>query len=174
MMDIVIQALLILVLRIFGIAISTLGTILTVQGRKLPAILTGSLSALVYILAIAQVVNHMDNLWYVSAYVAGYGLGTWVGMILEERLALGYAEVRIISINDGETVAAALRKAGFGVTEIYGRGQESPVGIIEAIVPRKRVSDAVRLAEKADERAMVTVYEARTVQRGYLRPDRRR
>ncbi len=174
MFELILQSIVIFLLRVVGISVSTLATILTVQGRKLPAILAGSLSALVYVLAIAQVVNNLDNMLYIAAYVTGYGAGTWVGMVLEQRIALGYADVRIISTTRGDAVAAALRKAGFGVTEMYGRGLESAVSIVEAIVPRKNVPAVIRLAENTDEQAIVTVSEARTVQRGYWKPDRKR
>lgn len=170
---VILQALLILVLRVVGISTSTLGTILTVQGRKLPAILVGSFSALVYVLAIAQVVTNLQNVLNVVAYVVGYGLGTWVGMLLEQRIALGFSDVRVISVEHGEVVATTLREAGFGVTELYGRGQASPVSVVEAIVPRKSVPQVLRLAEKVDKQAIVAVSEARTVQRGYWKPDRR-
>lgn len=173
-MGVILQALFILILRVVGISTSTLGTILTVQGRKLPAILAGSLSAFVYVVAIAQVVTNINNVWNVGAYVVGFGVGTWVGMILEERIALGYAEVRVISTGTGNQVATTLREAGFGATEMYGHGQDSVVGVIEAIVPRKNVKEVISLAESADDKAIVTVSEARTVQRGYWKPDRRR
>jgi uncharacterized membrane-anchored protein YitT (DUF2179 family) len=48
------------------------------------------------------------------------------------------------------------------------------VGIVEAIVPRKSVPAVIRLTEEVDERAIVAVSEARTVQRGYWKPNRRR
>jgi len=171
----ILNALFIFVLRVVGIAVSTLATILTVQGRRLPAILTGSLSALVYVVAIGKVVTNLDNVWNIAAYVVGFSVGTWVGMVLEGRIALGYAAVRIISTERGEQVAAALREAGYGVTQLYGRGRERSVHIVEAIVPRKSVPAVIRLAEGVDERAVVAVSEARTVQRGYWpRPNRHR
>lgn len=173
-MDIFLAALFIFALRVVGIAIGTLATILTVQGRRLPAILAGSLGSLVYVVAIGQVITNLGNVWNIAAYVAGFGVGTWVGMALEQRMALGYAEVRIISPQRGDAVAAALRGAGFGATELYGRGQESPVGIVETLVPRRNVTDILRLAEEVDSNAITTVSEARTVQRGYWKPDRRR
>ena len=171
-MDVVLQALLIFVLRVVGISISTLGTILIVQGRKLPAILAGSLNALVYVVAIGQVVSNLGNVWNVAAYVIGFGVGTWVGMILEGRIALGHAAVQVISIERSEAVAAALRGEGYGATHFFGQGRETAVGIVEAIVPRKCVPDVIELAERIDGRAIVTVSEAKTVQRGYWKPDR--
>ena len=170
-----IDVLLIFGLRVLGITVSTLATILTVQGRKFPAILTGSLSSFVYVVAIGKVVTDLDNPWNVAAYVVGFGVGTWVGMMLEQRMALGYAQVRIISTSHGDEVADALRKAGFGVTEMFGKGREHPVAIVEALVPRRRVPDVVGVTERIDSQAIVAVSEARSVQRGYWqKPDRRR
>jgi uncharacterized protein YebE (UPF0316 family) len=174
-MAIAIDALLIFGLRVLGITVSTLATIFSVQGRKFPAILTGSLSSFVYVVAIGKVVTNLDNPWNVVAYVAGFGIGTWVGMMLEQRMALGYAQVRIISTSQGHEVADALREAGFGVTEMFGRGKENSVAIVEALVPRRRVSEVVGVTEGIDSQAIVAVSEARSVERGYWpKPDRRR
>lgn len=174
-MDIVIEALGIFLLRVLGITVSTLATILTVQGRKLPAIITGSLSTFVYVVAIGRVVNDLNNAANVAAYVIGFGVGTWVGMVLEGRMALGYAEVRIISTSHGNEIANALREAGFGVTQTYGRGQDHAVAIIDAFVPRKSVAVILKKTEEKDDKAIVAVSEARQIQGGYWRlPDRRR
>lgn len=173
-MEILLQGLFIFILRVVGISLSTLATVLTVQGRKVPAILAGSLSTLVYVVAIAQVVTNMQNVWNIAAYVIGFAVGTWAGMVLEERLALGYAEVRVISTERAEAVANALREGGLGATQLYGRGRASVVGVVEAIVPRKSVPAVIRLVEETDGRAIVAVSEARTVQRGYWKlADRR-
>lgn len=173
-MDSVLQALMIFVLRVVGIAISTLATILTVQGRKLLAVLSGSLSTLIYVVAIAQVVTNLRNLPNLAAYVVGFGVGTWVGMVIEERMALGYAEVRVISSSRGEPIAAALRRAGFGVTQMYGHGREGSVGIMDIVVPRKSVTAVIQKVEEVDPQAIITVSEARVVRRAYWRPPERK
>jgi uncharacterized protein YebE (UPF0316 family) len=174
-MDVIWEALLIFGLRVVGISVSTLATILTVQGRKFPAILSGSLSSFVYVIAIGRVVTNLSNPWNIAAYVIGFGVGTFAGMVLEQRMALGYAQVRIISTEQGEQVAAALREAGFGVTQFYGYGQQNSVAVAEALVPRRSVPQVIKVAEKVDAKAIVAVSETRTVQRGYWqRPDRRR
>ncbi|MGD1996309.1 MAG: DUF5698 domain-containing protein [Anaerolineae bacterium] len=172
-MEVTLEALAIFLLRLVGIAVSTLATILMVQGRRFPAVLSGSVSALVYVIAIGKVVANLDNLWNVGAYVVGFGVGTWVGMVLEQRIALGYAQVHLISAEKGEEVAVALRKAGFGATQMYGWGQHAPVAIVEALVPRKSVPELLEIAEEVDERVIAAVAEARNVQRGYWPRPRR-
>ena len=163
----ILEAVYIFVLRVVGISINTIGTVFTVQGRRLPAILAGSANTLIYILAIGQVVSNLSNVWNVVAYVAGFAVGTWVGMMLEGRIALGYATVRVISTEQSEHVAAVLREAGFGATHLYGQGRELLVGMVEVVVPRKQVSTVIRLAEEVDREAIVTVSEVKAVQRAY-------
>ncbi|HEY68428.1 MAG: DUF2179 domain-containing protein [Chloroflexi bacterium] len=173
-MDVFLEALLIFVLRVLGIAVGTLSTLMTVQGRKFYAVATGFISALVYVVAIGKVVANLNNIWNILAYCGGFAVGTLVGMAWEQRLALGFAEVRAISTEKSAALAEALRQAGFGVTEYYGRGRETVVGTIEVIVPRKNVDTVLKIARSVDENAIVSVTEARTVRRGYWKPDTRR
>jgi len=172
--DIFLQALLIFTLRVVGISIGTLSTLMTVQGRKLFAVLSNSLSALVYIIAIGKVVANLSNVVNIAAYCCGVAVGTLIGMALEQRLALGFSEVRFISPEKSDALAEALRLSGFGVTELYGHGRESVVGIVETIIPRKNVNNVLEIAKSVDEKAIATVSEARTVQHGYWRTRGRR
>ncbi len=172
--NILLEALLIFTLRVLGISIGTLATLMTVQGRKFYAVLANFFSAMVYIVAIGRVVTNLGNVWNIVAYCGGVAVGTLIGMLWEQRLALGFVEVRLISTERGDEMADSLREAGCGVTELYGHGRESLVGIVEAIVPRKNVDAVLEIAKQVDEKAIVTVTEARTVRRGYWRLPMRR
>jgi len=174
LVSIFLEALLIFGLRVLGITVSTLATLMTVQGRRLYAMVAGFISALVYVIAIGKVVANLGNIWNVLAYCGGFAVGTLIGMTLERRLALGFAEVRVISIQKSDTLAEALRQEGFGVTEYYGYGRKNAVGIVEAIVPRKSVDVVLGIARAVDENAITTVKEARAVQHGYWKSNVRR
>ena len=154
-------------LRVLGIAISTLSTLMTVQGRKLYAVAAGFISALVYVIAIGKVVTNLGNVWNIIAYSAGYAGGTLLGMLLDQRLALGFAEVRFISTDDGRGLADTLREAGFGVTELQGHGRDQTVEVIGVLIPRKEVNNVLKIAKSVDDDAIVMVTEPRIVQRGY-------
>jgi uncharacterized protein YebE (UPF0316 family) len=166
-MVIFLEALLIFGLRVLGITVSTLSTLMTVQGRKVYAVAAGLISSLVYVIAIGKVVTNLNNVWNIIAYSAGFAVGTLVGMVLDQRLALGYAEVRFISTEDGRDLADALREAGFGVTEMQGHGREQTVEVIGVLIPRKEVKNVLQVAKSVDDDAIVTVSEPRLVQRGY-------
>jgi uncharacterized protein YebE (UPF0316 family) len=170
-MDIFLEALLIFGLRVLGIAVSTLSTLMTVQGRKVYAVAAGFVSSLVYVIAIGKVVANLNNVWNIIAYSAGFAGGTLVGMMLDQRMALGFAEVRFISTEGGQDLADTLREAGFGVTELQGQGRVEVVDVIAVLIPRKEVKNVLKIAKSVDEDAIVTVSEPRLVQRGYWHPN---
>lgn len=171
-MNVFLEAFLIFGLRVLGIAISTLSTLMTVQGRKFYAVAAGFFSSLVYVIAIGKVVTNLNNVWNILAYAGGFAGGTLVGMMLDQRLALGFAEVRFISTDDGRDLASALREAGFGVTELQGHGRERTVEVIAVLCPRKEMKRVLEIGRQVDEDAIVTVTEPRSVERGYWHPER--
>ncbi len=170
----VLDALLIFGLRVLGIAISTFSTLMTVQGRKFHAVVAGFLSSLVFVVALGMVVTNLDNLWNIIAYSAGFSAGTLIGMALDQRMALGFAEVRFISSGSGQELACALRRAGFGATELAGQGRETPVQLVTVLCLRKEVKSVMEIGRSVDADAVTTVTEQRSVLRGYWGPERLR
>ncbi|MCX6028929.1 MAG: DUF5698 domain-containing protein [Chloroflexi bacterium] len=159
----------IFILRVFGISLATLQTLMMVQGRRALAMISGIISALVYVLAIGKVVNNMDNGWYIASYCLGFGAGTWLGMVIDARLAMGFADVRIISAESGPAIADHVRAAGYGATTIVGQGRDRQVVIVETIAPRKAVNTILAAVTKVDPQAVVAVADARQVKQGYWR-----
>lgn len=161
--------LIIFVLRIVGVALATVRVLIMMRGKKLVAASIGFFEVSVHVLAIGQVVNNLSNVWNLMGYSLGFAVGTLVGMWLEERLALGYATVRIVSRYKGHAVASAIRDAGYGATVAWGQGRDGAVGLVTVTVRRREVDSVCGLADKVDPEAFVTVEEARTIRRGYMR-----
>lgn len=159
----------IFVLRVIGVTLATIRVLIMTRGKKLVAASIGFFEVLVYALAIGQVVNNLSNVWNLMGYSFGFSVGTLVGMWLEERLALGYASVRIVSKYKGHAVADAVRGAGYGATVEWGQGRSGAVGLVVATVRRREVEAVCALADQVDPSAFVTVEETRTIRRGYMR-----
>ena len=162
-------AFLIFVLRIIGVTLATIRVLIMMRGKKLVSALIGFFEVMVYAIAIGQVVSNLSNVWNLLGYSLGFAVGTLVGMWLEERLALGYASVRIVSKYKGHAVADAIRDAGYGATIEWGQGRTGTVGLVVATVRRKEVDAVCAVADRLDPGAFVTVEETRTIRRGYMR-----
>ncbi|MEW6702825.1 MAG: DUF5698 domain-containing protein, partial [Bacteroidota bacterium] len=116
-------ALLIMLMRIADVTIGTFRTILVVQSKKYHAALAGFFEVLIWIFAMRYIVSHMDNIYNLIGYALGFALGNILGITLEQRVALGYVQVNIISRHHTEEIAAKLRESKFGVTILPAEGK---------------------------------------------------
>jgi len=169
-MEVILWVFLIFFLRVGAIALGTVRVLFVIREERLLAPITGFVQALLLVVAIGKVVQDLTNIPNVLAYCMGFAVGTWAGMVIEEGLALGYVRIHVISMQKAEGIAARLRKEGYGVTEIAGRGRGGRVGIVEVVARRKDVSTITAAVTKVDEEAFITMEEAKGVHRGFI-PD---
>jgi uncharacterized protein YebE (UPF0316 family) len=162
-------ALLIFCLRVTDVSLGTLRIILVTRGRKVLPALIGFVEVSIWVIAISQVVKQIGSVWNVLGYGSGFAVGTLCGILIEERLALGYADVHIVSHDRGEEVAEEVREAGYGATTIAARGLSGPVTLIDVVVRRRHVSEILDITTRVDPHSFVTIAEARHIHRGYLR-----
>jgi uncharacterized protein YebE (UPF0316 family) len=90
-------------------------------------------------------------------------------MFAEERLATGYAMLRVYSPTAGRAIAKELRAAGHAATEIMARGKEGNITVVNCVVARRDVAAVRALVDGVDSSAFVTLDEARPLQHGYFR-----
>ena len=162
-------ALTIFVLRVFDMALGTLRFLVSMRGSKGLAWLLGFFQAIIFVVAITSVLSSLDNILNVVSYAAGFATGGVLGVWLEERMAIGYVRVQVISSLRGAELAENLRDEGFAVTEVSARGKDGMVSLLNVAVLRKRVSLAANIIRKVDEEAFVTTEEMRAVRRGFWR-----
>jgi len=163
------SAALIFSLRVVDVSIATVRMLAIIRGQRLVAWFLGFFQALVFVIAIRQVFANLDNIWNMIGYAAGFATGTVVGMWLEERLAMGYTHMRIISPGRGGVLAERLREAGYAVTEVAGRGRHGTVNVLNLTVPRKQVPAVRRIVTDFDPKAFITTEDVRPLRRGYFR-----
>ena len=162
-------ALLIFFLRVGDMSLDTVRVLFVVRGRKKLAWVLGFFQALIFVIAISSVLSHLDNPLNVIGYAGGFATGNVVGMLIEERLAIGHLQVSIVSSMRGAAVAGALRDNGFAVTEIPARGKNGMVTMLSSSVLRKDLDQIETVVLEADPDAFITVEDVRPLRHGYWR-----
>lgn len=147
--------------RILDVSIGTVKLICITRGRKGLAISLAFAEVTVWLLAVASVVTHLDNLLNVVAYVGGFTVGTALGMWIEQRLALGVETVMLISQHKGTQIAEALRDADLHPTTFTGSGRDGPVVMCMTFVPRRLTTLVLGLSRAIDQDVIVTVEDVR-------------
>lgn len=162
-------ALLIFTLRVGDMSLDTLRVLFVVRGKRSVSWILGFFQSALFVIAITTVLANLDNPINIIGYAAGFATGNVLGIAIEERLAVGHIQVNIISMNRGAAVCDALRVAGFGVTEMFGRGKNGTVSVILTDVFRKDVDRLETIMLETDPEAFITREDVRPMRRGFWR-----
>ncbi len=165
----VILPFLIFISRIFDQSIGTLRLIYAAKGYKNIAPFLGFFEALIWLLAVMQIMKHLDNVLCYITYAAGFAMGNYVGMLLEEKVSIGTVIVRIIPKVDATELVEALRSNNFGVTSVDGEGKEGKKKIIFSILKRKEIEPFVKLVNQYNPNAFYSIEDVRSFKEGYFR-----
>jgi uncharacterized protein YebE (UPF0316 family) len=155
--------LLIFLARICDVTLGTLRIIFTSKGKKYIAPFLGFIEMIIWILAITHIFENLNNWACYIGFAAGFAMGNFVGIIVEERLAIGYELIRIITSKDADNLISTLRERGFGITSIRAKGKKGDVGIIYSIIRRSYLKDFVSFMKKFNPKAFYTIEDIRFI-----------
>jgi uncharacterized protein YebE (UPF0316 family) len=82
------------------VSLGTLRIIFVSRGKKSVAPFLGFFEVFIWLVVITNIMAHADNLVCYIAYAAGFATGNYVGIRLEEKLAIGMLSVRIFVPDD--------------------------------------------------------------------------
>ncbi len=159
----VVLPLVIVVARVLDVSLGTLRVIFITRGHLVLAPALGFLEVLIWLSVISQILQRTTGPLYFVAYAAGYSLGTFVGLMIERRLALGMVLVRIITRREAHPLIEAILGAGFGITYLDARGATGPAQLIFTLVKRQEAPRVVELVHQHNPNAFYTIEDIRFV-----------
>ena len=166
--------LLIFLARICDVSIGTIRLIMVSKGFKIIAPILGFFEVIIWILAIGQIIQHLDNWACYIAYGAGFATGNYIGMLLEERLSLGSVIFRIIPKDDPQLLINYLHSKNYGVTVVDGEGSMGKVRIIFSIIDRKYIDHVVEMINQFNPQAFYSIEDVKAVKEGIFRKEQRK
>ena len=164
---------LIFVARILDVSIGTIRIVFVSRGNKLISPLLGFFEVLIWLLAIGQIMRNLSNIACYIAYGGGFAAGTFIGLMIEERLAIGVVLVRIVTGKDATDLIANLRVAQYGVTNIEARGESGKVDVIYTVIHRRHLTDVIDIIKRFNPRAFYSIENVRYVSEGIFPPQAR-
>ncbi len=162
----------IFVARICDVTVGTLRIIAVARGRRVAAAILGFFEVLIWITVISHVMQNLTNPWCYVAYAAGFATGNYVGIQIEQMLAMGQLVVRVITRRPAGPLIEALHGHGFGVTSVPAMGKKGAVSIIYSVVPRSDLEHVISLIRQFHPKAFMSVEDVRLVREGVF-PTRR-
>jgi uncharacterized protein YebE (UPF0316 family) len=115
----------------------------------------------------------MQNLdYYINyvAYAAGFATGNLVGMLIEEKLALGIQMIRVFTSDGGMDLVKSLNSNGFGATSVEAQGAKQKVFLVYSIVHRNELEKVLEIINCFNPRAFYTIEDVKAVNEGIFTP----
>lgn len=142
---------------------------MVVQGLKVQASIIGFVEMILYVFALNSVVGSLDNPINLLAYALGFAAGNYVGILIENKIALGKLSAQItLKTTDNEELVDILRDNGFGVTIFEGKGIKGKKEVLNIALNRKNLIDLRNLVYEYDETAFMTVSNISPIRGGYF------
>jgi len=162
----VILPLIIFAARIFDVTLGTLRIIFVARGKRNLAPILGFFEVLIWIVVISQLVQNLESFTAYIGYAAGFAAGNYVGMWLEDKMALGTYILRLITAEDFTELVGRLRDAGYGVTRVEGEGAKGKVHLVYTVVKRRNVEQVLAIIHEVKPNAFVSIEEVRSTEKG--------
>jgi len=164
----IIIPLLIFLARIVDQSIGILRILFATKGFKYLALLAGFFESIVWLLAISQIMKHLDNVYCYIAFAGGFAIGNFTGIYIEQRLSIGNVIVRVVFQKDSKLTLLLLKRLKFRITIVDAMGMDSPVKMIFATIRRNDLKKFIRILNKNNPNAFYTVEDVRMVKEGYF------
>jgi uncharacterized protein YebE (UPF0316 family) len=166
----VVFPLLIFCARIGDVGLGTLRSVLAAKGKRKIVPFIGFFEVLIWLAAISQIMANLNNIMCYIAWAGGFSMGTYVGLLIEEKLALGLQIMRIITNQNFDELTDALAEAHYGYTIFDGHGARGPIKMIFTVVKRKEVKKVEELIRAHTPTAFISIEDVKNASQASYAP----
>lgn len=161
------MVLIIFSINIVYVTFSTIRMILTLKGYRYFAAGVSMIEVVIYVVGLGLVLDNLGQIQNLIAYAAGFGSGVVIGTKIEEKMALGYITVNVITADEDKRLPELLRDSGYGVTDWSANGLEGTRSSLQILTPRKYELKLYEKIKEIDPKAFIISYEPKSIYGGF-------
>lgn len=156
----------IFICRVSDVTLGTLRNLFLSKNIKSIVPVVGFFEVMIWIIAVNQVLQHMDNFMSYLGWGLGYATGIIIGIKIDERLGLGLQMLRIITNKNCDELVAALNEANLGSTVVDGQGAKGKVTMVYLIIKRTDQKKVSTLIQFYNPDSFYTIEDIKEVNKG--------
>jgi uncharacterized protein YebE (UPF0316 family) len=170
--SLVILPVLIFLARVGDVSMETIRVIYISRGVKYLAPIIAFFEIIIWLLAMEVVMSDLSNIANFFAFALGFATGTWVGLVIEERLSIGMVVLRIITTQDeaDDEIIAFMEAEHCGVTSLDAKGTRGNVRMILSLVNRTELPRITQYLHEHKPHAFYSIEDVRYANEGVFRP----
>lgn len=166
--DYLVLPFLIFLARICDVSIGTIRIVMVAKGQKMWAPILGFFEILIWLIAISRIFENLDNWTCYLGYALGYATGNFIGLKLEEKLAMGIVKIQIITRKTAVQLIEKMKSSGYGLTYHDAKGGSEDVSIIYSIIKRTELPKVVEQIKIYNPNAFYSIEDVRFVSHGII------
>jgi uncharacterized protein YebE (UPF0316 family) len=143
--------------RATDVSLGTLRSVLANKGMKKMVPFIGFFEVLLWLFAISTVMKNLNNFMCYLGWAGGYATGIYIGLSIEERLAIGTQVIRVFTQGDITKLIESLVEKNYSYTILDGEGKKGAVKLIFIVVKRKNVKDVTEIIHRFSPYAFYSI-----------------
>lgn len=143
--------------RATDVSLGTLRSVLANKGMKKMVPFIGFFEVLFWLFAISTVMKNLSNFMCYLGWAGGYATGIYIGLSIEERLAIGTQVIRVFTQQDIQKLIDSLVEKNYSYTILDGEGKKGAVKLIFIVVKRKNVTDVTAIIHRYTPQAFYSI-----------------
>ena len=153
----------ILFLKILENALATLRSIILTTGKKGLGAILNLVISLIWIFATSMVLIDIEkDLFKIAAFALGSYIGSYVGCLIEEKLAIGNNLIICITSKDKETLIKKLEELNYDVIVIEAKDNIDDKNVLFIMTPRKSRKRVINTIKRIDKKSSIIIENAFT------------
>ena len=160
--------------RILDVSIGTIRVIFIMHGNRKLAPFLGFFESFIWLVAISQIIQNVDNIVSYVAFAGGFATGTYVGILIEEKLAFGNVLVRIITRKNADELIEYMKDKEIQFTNVPAKGRYGPVSVLFTVIKRQKLNDTLKAIKHYNPKAFYTIEQIRGVSDVYVAYEKER
>ena len=159
----VVMPILIFLARVGDVSLNTLRVMFVLNGKKNVAPILGFFEAFIWLLAIGQIIQNIDNPVSYLAYAGGFAAGTYVGMTIEEKLAIGRVLVRVITVEPMPELIEFMKERNYRFTNVGAEGRYGKVNLLFTVMKRDLLQEYISKIKECNDKAFYTIESVKRI-----------
>lgn len=149
--------------RILDVSMGTLRVIFIAKGFKYYAPIIGFFETIIWLLAISQIILNINNPLLIVVYGLGFAAGTFIGILLEEKISLGKVRIRFILRTDYKKVLNVLENEGYLLTVVTAGYKGDTAKVITLMTDRAKIKKIIKLVNDINQKVFYSIEDVRKV-----------
>ena len=169
-MNIIMLCFLIIAVRVIETSMATVRMIFTIKNNKAVATSIAFFEILIWFLIVKEALNTTNSSILIAiSYALGFALGTYLGMIINEKSVSTNLIVTTIINKNKTKIYKSLTERGFAFSSLKAKGKDLKMNkdIIFIVTTSKKMKKLEKILLELDNNAFIITNEAKQIFNGF-------